>query len=181
MADPVVRRAARTAALFAVPAALVAGFVAYQVMVPDSGGPGADSASSTAPVATAPVEVPSTALAGRPALVCRALLARLPERLGSLTRRPVTAGSEQNAAYGDPAVTVACGVPGPTPPGGAQYLGINGLCWYSEPTGGGVTWSLQGREVPLVVTIPAGYTGQDLVDLAKPVRETIPEVAQVCR
>ena len=35
-----------------------------------------------------------------------------PATLRDLAARPVTAGPEQNAAYGDPPLTVACGVPG---------------------------------------------------------------------
>jgi hypothetical protein len=112
--------------------------------------------------------------------VCRALLAKLPERLGGLVRRPVSAGPEQNAAYGDPAVIVACGTTGPTPPAGAQYFAINGICWYVEDGPDVRTWVLQGREVPVVVTVPTARTGQDLVDLAVPVRDAVAEVTKVC-
>jgi hypothetical protein len=42
------------------------------------------------------------------------------------------------------------------------------------------TWVLQGREVPVVVKVPTAYTGQDLVDLAIPVRDAVAEVARVC-
>ncbi|MFC7763591.1 DUF3515 family protein [Catellatospora bangladeshensis] len=58
---------------------------------------------------TAPVAVPAPSLNARQTTVCRALLSQLPDRLQDLPRRDVTAGHEQNAAYGDPAVTVACG------------------------------------------------------------------------
>jgi hypothetical protein len=71
-------------------------------------------------------------------------------------------------------------VAGPTPPAGAQYLRINGLCWYAEEGPDAATWSLLEREVPLVVTVPVAYTAQDLVDLAKPVTETIPHTRPVC-
>jgi hypothetical protein len=181
MADPEIRRAARLAALIAVPAALVAGFVAFQILAPDDTPDGApDDVTGTGAAATSPVDVPAPSLAARPGTVCRALLAKLPDRLGDLARRPVTAGSEQNAAYGDPAVTIACGVPGPTPPDGAQYLQINGVCWYAEEGADAATWSLQEREVPLVVKVPKAYTAQDLVDLAKPVTDAIAQTTQVC-
>ena len=176
MSDPVTRRAARVAALIALPAALLAGVVAFRVLAgPDAGG-GAPS-----PAATSPVEVAAPSLTPRTATVCRALLAKLPATLGSLARRPVTAGAEQNAAYGDPADTLACGTAGPPPPAGAQYFAINGICWYAEDGRDARTWVLQGREVPLVVRVPTAYTGQDLVDLATPIRDSVAEVAQVCR
>jgi hypothetical protein len=177
MSDPVTRRAARLAALIALPAALLAGVVAFRALA----GGDAGSPPASRPAATSPVEVPAPSLNPRASTVCRALLAKLPDRLGELARRPVTGGAEQNAAYGDPAVTLACGTAGPTPPAGAQYFAINGICWYAEDGKDARTWVLQGREVPLVVRVPSAYTGQDLVDLATPIRDTIAEVAQVCR
>lgn len=176
MADPVTRRAARLAALIALPIALVAGVIAYRVL---AGHDPADTPPAAA--ATTPVEVPAPSLAARPTTVCRALLAKLPDQLGKLTRRPVTAGAEQNAAYGDPAVTLACGTVGPAPPAGAQFFAINGVCWYAEDGKDTRVWVLQGREVPVVVRVPTAYTGQDLVDLSKPIRDAVAETEQVCR
>jgi hypothetical protein len=167
------RGAARTAALVALPVALVAGILAYRLM--DRGA--ADRAGPRGAQATTPVEMPARPLADRPAAVCRALFARLPEKLGALPRRPVTTGPQQNAAYGDPPVTVACGAPGPSAPAGTQYLGINGVCWYADVAADDAVWSLAGREVPLVVTIPARYTGQNLVDLAEPIKAAVPPTA----
>lgn len=163
--------------MIALPVALLAGILAYRVL--DRGG--GDRAAPARPPATSPVEMPARPLADRPAAVCRALFARLPATLGALARRPVTAGPEQNAAYGDPAVTIACGAPGPSAPAGAQYLAVNGVCWYADVAVENAVWSLVGREVPVVVTIPARYTGQDLVDLAEPIRAAVPPAgAPVC-
>src|SRR5688500_7339881 len=158
MSDPVTRRAAKLAALIALPAALVAGVVTCRVLAPRD-----DGSTPSRPAATSAVEIAAPSLSPRASTVCRALLAKLPDRLGALARRPVTAGAEQNAAYGDPAVTLACGTTGPTPPAGAQYFAINGICWYAEDGKDERTWALQGREVPLVVRVPRAYTGQDLV------------------
>jgi hypothetical protein len=182
MTDSDIRRAARIAAIVAVPVAVLTGFVAFQIMSPDDPGNPSSTAESARPVPTTPVEMSAPPLADRAATVCRALFAKLPDRFGDLARRQVTAGPEQNAAYGDPPVTVACGVAGPTPPGGAQYFQIQGPCWYQDDTAtGSRRWSLQGREVPVLVTAPAGFLGEDLVDLAKPIMEAIPEVTQVCK
>jgi len=127
-------------------------------------------ASTTTASALAPIAMPAGATK-----------AKLPATLGDLTRRPVTAGAEQNAAYGDPPVTVACGSTGPAPPPDPQLFAINGICWYAEDGKDARTWVLQGREVPLVVRVPTAYTGQDLVDLSTPIRDAVAEVAQVCR
>jgi hypothetical protein len=108
------------------------------------------------------------------------MITRLPDRLGNLNRRPVSGGSALNAAYGEPPVTVTCGGPAPAVPTGSQYFAINGVCWYAQESADAAVWSLQGREVPLVVIMPNRYTGQDLVDLAAPITATIPETAHVC-
>ena len=181
MADAETRRAARIAAMVAIPVAVVAGVVAFQLMSPGNDAEPDSAAASPKPVPSTPVEMAAPPLADRPAAVCRALLSKLPDHFGDLPRRPVTAGPEQNAAYGEPAVTVACGAAAPTPPDGAQYFQIEGPCWYQDDPAGARRWSLQGREVPLVVMAPAGFLGQDLVDLAKPITEAIPEVKQVCK
>ena len=181
MVDSDTRRAARIAALVALPVAVVTGIVAFQLMSPDDPDEPGSTAASARPVPSTPVEMAAPPLADRPAAVCRALLSKLSDHFGDLPRRPVTAGPEQNAAYGEPPVTVACGTAGPTPPDGAQYIEIQGICWYQDDTDGKRRWSLQGREVPVVVTGPSGFLGQDLVDLAKPVSETVTEVKQVCK
>lgn len=181
MADQDTRRAARIAALVAIPVALAVGVVAFQLMSPDEpDGPGA-TAASPKPVPSTPVEMTAPPLSERAATVCRALFSKLPDHFGDLPRRPVTAGPEQNAAFGEPPVTVACGVAGPTPPDDAQYFQIEGPCWFQDDPAGKRRWTLQGREVPVVIMAPAGFLGQDLVDLARPILDTVPEVKQVCK
>ena len=181
MMEPDTRRAARIAALVAVPVAIVAGFVAFRIMSPDDPADPDNTAASARPVPSTPVEMTAPPLADRAARVCRALLSKMPDRFGDLARRPVTAGPEQNAAYGEPAVTVACGATAPAAPAGAQYFEIDGICWYQDDVPDARRWSVQGREVPLVVTVPTIHSGEDLVDLSKPVSEAIPQVAEVCK
>jgi hypothetical protein len=159
-----------------VPIAVLAGVLAFKVLEPG----GDRAAPAPRPQATSAVDVPAPALAERPATVCRELSARLPDRFGDLARRPVSGGDAQNAAYGDPPVRIACGAAGPAVPVGAQYFAINGVCWYAAPEPDATVWSLQGREVPVVVTVPSRYTGEDLVDLAGPITATIPETTRVC-
>jgi hypothetical protein len=181
MRDPSTRRAARLAALVALPVALVAGLLAYRLMdragvdPPGSAAPaGSRSPAPSSGGSTEPVEVTAPPLAAPAAQTCRALLAKLPDHLGNLRRRPVSAGPEQNAAYGDPPLLVACGARGPVVPPGAQYLEVNGICWYANPGSDAAVWSLVGRDVSLTVTMPAAYTGENLVDLAAPIAQTLP-------
>jgi hypothetical protein len=179
--DPVIRRAARVAALTAVPVALVAGFIVYRVLDnADSPGAAGGAGTPARPHSTAAVPMPARPLPPRPAEVCRTLSTRLPDRIGDLDRRPVTAAPDQNAAYGDPPVTLACGAPGPPVPTGAPFLEINGICWYAEKGPDAASWSLRGHEVSLVVTVPPRHTGQLLADLAKPISDAIPATGVGC-
>src|SRR5687767_15107454 len=103
MVDSTPRGAARTATLVALPLALVTGVAVYWLL----GGFRSEPAAQPArPQATTAVELAATPLGDRPAAVCRALFAKLAPTLGDLPRRPVTAGPEQNAAYGDPPVVL---------------------------------------------------------------------------
>jgi hypothetical protein len=168
---------ARLATLVALPVALVVGIVVYFGLKPSdtTHQPAAGSPAPSVAANSAPVTITASPLAGRPTLVCRALLARLPDRLGDLTRRPVTAGAEQNAAYGDPPVSLSCGVPGPSAAVDAQFLRLSGICWYASPAADDTVWSLLGREVPLRVNVPNRYEGQLLIGLSAAIGSSIAE------
>jgi len=169
------------AAGIALPTAVVAGLVAYWVLGGFGGGPGRPAASP-APQTTAPVTMPAPALPDRPATVCRALLSQLPETLRDRPRRPVTAGPEQNAAYGDPAITLACGAgTRPSVDPTATVYPLSGVCWYAEPGPAATTWTTLDREVPVTVTVPNRYDspGQWVIEFSGPVGVSIPAIASV--
>ncbi|WP_117211854.1 DUF3515 domain-containing protein [Allorhizocola rhizosphaerae] len=148
--DQAARSARRIATLIAIPLALLAGFVMFQLLKPRA-----------APVeqprvqSSAPVTMDAPALDERQTLVCRALLSQLPDEIRDLKQRPVTAGPEQNAAYGDPAITVACGTPKPEVALTDKVFDINGVCWHADPTS--TRWTTVDREVPITVAVPDSY------------------------
>lgn len=157
--DRSTRRAALIAAAVALPVTVaVAGFT-FASLAPDAEPTTTPSPSVTAarPQSTTPVEMAAVPLAERPATVCRALLSQLPPAVRDLPQRPVTAGAEQNAAYGDPALTVACGGTEPSFPATDGVWVVNGVCWYSRPEGGVTVLSTVDREVPVRVSVPAAY------------------------
>jgi hypothetical protein len=157
---------ARIATLAALPVALVAGLAAFWAL---GGFPGhADKPNAAAVPAEAPQLAPS------PATVCRALVAKLPDVLGGLNRRPVTAGAEQNAAFGDPPIVVSCGVPQPAVPQDAQLLGLSNVCWYPQEHPTETVWQTIDREVALRVVVPKAADGSWLVNLSAPIVETVP-------
>lgn len=187
MADPINRTAARIAVLIAVPLALLAGFGTFILLNGAAGDATHDPAASdsspnaTAPPVTTPVSTEVRALTEREELVCRALLAMLPGEVGGLTQRPVTAGAEQNAAYGDPAVTVACGTPkadyGPTD----QVWPVSGVCWFVEENAEATVLTTLDREVPVSVSVPADYEAplQQVAGFSGPIVESIRSAAEV--
>ena len=85
--------------------------------------------------------------------MCLAFIAALPVSLNGLPERHVSAGSEQNAAYGDPAVTAACGV----------------------PTSNSVTSG------PVAVTVPEEYAqpGQWTILFSDPLIQAMPSISDV--
>jgi hypothetical protein len=97
------------------------------------------------------------------AAVCRAVVDALPDRLPAGPRRPVSDGPDQNAAFGDPPVVLACGVPAVTPPSDATIIGLDGVCWYGRADGAGTVWTTLDRRVPLAVTVPGASAGSGQV------------------
>ncbi|MGV9767544.1 MULTISPECIES: DUF3515 family protein [Micromonospora] len=155
--DGATRRAALWATLVAVPVTVaVAGFT-FAKLAPES--PDAEPSASASPrvQSSAPVEMPAPALAERPTVLCRALMSQLPDSVRDLPQRPVTAGPEQNAAYGDPALTVACGgSPAQFPPTDEVWT-VNKVCWHAAEEAGGTVLTTVDRETPIRVRVPKSY------------------------
>ncbi|GAA4676730.1 DUF3515 family protein [Phytohabitans rumicis] len=164
--------------------ALVA-VVAFFAVRPDDDTPAAapspSPSASPAPRSTAPVQMAAPALSERAAVVCRALLSQLPNAVRDLRQRPVTAGSEQNAAYGDPAITVACGVPPTSYPPTDWVYPLNRVCWHSAQRAGATVWTTVDREVPVQVTVPGSYDqpGQWTLAFSDPVVASVPSIKDV--
>lgn len=109
--------------------------------------------------------------------VCDALVAALPDRVLDQTRRDTTAAL--TAAWGDPPITLSCGVA--TPPGltgTAQCFEVNDVGWYAEQGTGGYLFATIGRAVVVEVGVPAAYAPEAnaLVDLAAAITATVPEI-----
>lgn len=152
------RQAAVWATAVALPIALLSGLVAFFQLRPTNPATTTrPSASPPAPQSTTPVALPAPALSARQAVACRALINALPATIRDLRRRPITAGAKQNAAYGDPAITVRCGVPTPDWKPPADPYVINGVCWLPVESKTKVTLTTVDRETPVMVTVPKAY------------------------
>lgn len=176
VSDPSTRAVSRMAALIAVPVALAVGAVVFWQL---------DRATDPGPQlpkvqATGPVRMDAPALSDDATIACRALLSQLPDEIGDRPRRPVTAGSEQNAAYGDPAITLSCGTGAgsSTVPAMDDVSWLNGVCWYAAPDKTGTTWYTLDRVVPITVRIPAAYqrTAEWAIDFSAPIAGSVRSV-----
>jgi hypothetical protein len=108
-------------------------------------------------------------LSAHDAQACLALTSQLPGQVRNLPARKVSAGPEQNGAYGDPAITVQCGVTQPpmcetiTPgqkgcvPLDADLLVMNGVCWWGDDGPATKLFTTMDREVAVQVGVPASY------------------------
>ena len=129
-----------------------------------------------APAATGPVAVAvPTAQSAAITAACRRLSAALPASLGpDIARRPVTGDPDRTAAWGDPAITLTCGVGQPDqlePP-----LTIDRVAWVVTDTGPGQLWTTRSSGVPVAVAINDSYTaqGEIIVRLAAPLLASLP-------
>ncbi|WP_422738741.1 DUF3515 family protein [Micromonospora sp. WMMD729] len=156
--DRTVRGAALLATVIALPVTLLVAVLAFTKLAPDTPAAAPSPSASTARAqSSAPVEMAAPALAERPATVCRALLSQLPPTIRDLTQRPVTAGPEQNAAYGDPALTVACGGTEPAIPATDEVWVVNRVCWHPVEETDVTVLTTVDRETPVTLRVPRTY------------------------
>jgi hypothetical protein len=168
--DRTTRSAALWATVVAVPVAVLVGLLIFWRVVPSG------EAAQPGPSVTQPAVTPTTAvrmaapkLTAQTAQVCLAVTSQLPTKVRDLPARKVSAGPEQNAAYGEPAITVACGVPQPTlcervdgghagcVPLDATMLAMNGVCWYGADGPATDLFTTMDREVAVQVAVPSSY------------------------
>ena len=168
--DRTTRTAALWATAIAVPVAVLVGVLIFTHVIQRAEPSAEPSVAASAPVAvpSTPVRLAAPALSPRAKEVCLAVTSQLPNALRTLPARKVTAGPEQNAAYGEPPITVQCGVPQPpmcpTITGGpdcvpldTELLNMNGVCWYAKQVAVGNAFTTMDREIAVLVTVPSSY------------------------
>ena len=187
--DPATRGAALWATVIAVPVAVLVGLLVFWRIAPDSAttAEATPAPSVAASVPSTPVQMDAPRLDARTAQVCLAVTSQLPTHLRGLPPRKVSAGPEQNAAWGEPPITVACGVPQPAmcervdggAPGcvplDATMLDMNGVCWYAQDLPATDVFTTMDREVAVQVKVPGSYpqTGQWANEFSDAVVQTV--------
>jgi hypothetical protein len=102
---------------------------------------------------------------------CAAVLAGLPETVLDQPRRTVEPGV-LSAAWGDPTITLKCGVEKPPGLGDAsECFEVNGVGWFAEQAEGGYLFTTIGRSAYVQVGVPPDYAPEAtaLVDVAEAV------------
>jgi hypothetical protein len=118
------------------------------------------------------VPVPSP---GAARALCADLVAALPQRVDpGVERRPVAGDETVTAAWGDPPVTLQCGVPAPDRP--EEEFIVNDVLWTVRDIGPGFRWTTSGRELHVAVEVPDAYAnGAELVaPISDAVRAAVP-------
>ena len=120
----------------------------------------------------------------RAAAECEALTKAAPHSVDKQTRRSTTPDSPLTAAWGNPAITLRCGVPEPTilVPGSRNYdptaeeAYIDGVAWLIEKTGDGYRFTAAQRAVYIEVDVPSAYNPETgpLIDLSAAVIKAVP-------
>jgi hypothetical protein len=96
-----------------------------------------------------------------PAVVsaCSALVSSLPDELDTgVRRRPVTGDARRTAAWGDPAITLQCGVA--LPDQTLEPIVIDGLKLVTQKANGVITWTTFDRAVNVAIAVPTSYQEQ---------------------
>jgi uncharacterized protein DUF3515 len=167
--DRTTRSAALWATAIALPIAVLAGLLIFARLTPGDPPAARPAASTPAAVPSTPVPMTAPRLTATTARTCLALTSQLPATVRGLPGRRVTAGPEQNAAYGEPPITVACGAPQPTMceradgghagcvPLDVVLLQMNGVCWWGVNGPATDSFTTMDRAVAVRVTVPTSY------------------------
>ncbi|GAB3769552.1 hypothetical protein GCM10027600_24570 [Nocardioides ginsengisegetis] len=135
------------------------------------------------------VEVDGPSLGADDAAACDRLVAALPDTLAEQDRRTVTPADAPGAAWGDPAITLTCGVD--VPKGFDEFSSCevaNGVGWYVDPAtiddqSADVTLTAVGYRPIVRVEVPADYrpsgSAAVIAELAGPVRRSL-ELVKPC-
>ena len=121
-----------------------------------------------------PVPVPVPKVDEQVRRSCAALAAALPLEVDpGVKRRRVLGDEALTAAWGDPPVTLECGVPDPERP--PEPVTVNGVEWSVRDIGAGYRWTTRNLIVNVAVEIPDTYTnGAEIVNpLATPLLATL--------
>lgn len=108
---------------------------------------------------------------------CKAMVSALPKKNDGHSRRDTKPESSLTTAWGNPAITLACGV---SKPAGmkpdSKCWQVNGVGWYADKRSDDYRFTTIGRKAHVQVTVPNKQSPQAdaLVDLASAIKKHNP-------
>lgn len=137
------------------------------------------SAGDTGPVAVAAAPAPGAAGTN-----CKNLMTALPADLAGSPKREVIGSPPGVAAWGDPAITLRCGLPTPQELTCSAQLtqvsnanGQPGVLWLQLSEGGQTTYLAADRAVRIAVTMPEGAGTAVIQELSSVISGVLPSTA----
>ena len=124
------------------------------------------------------VDLDSPSLSGVAATQCADLAAARPASVAGAESRDVD-GSAVTLAWGDPPITLRCGVPEPSSlQPGSRCDTVERVDWFTTRTEDGYRFATIGRSTTVELFVHSEYdpAGDALVDVAAAVRRSIPSV-----
>jgi hypothetical protein len=125
-----------------------------------------------------PVDIAVPTPKGTARTICSDLISHTPDVVDGTDRREIAHPSPYVAAWGDPAITLSCGVAKPAGLNAAsECFEVNGVGWFSEKQPDGYRFTTIGRKAYAQVFVPDKYVPSDpLVDLSKAINDHLPVV-----
>jgi len=122
------------------------------------------------------VAVPTPAPTGPGAYACAALHGRLPDEVVGEKVVASHPNSDLTSAWGNPAITIRCGVQPPQVNPSEQVIAVDGVDWYPEKFSGGYRFTTVHRALFVEVNVPSSYAPEAdvLADLSPSVAANIP-------
>jgi len=112
--------------------------------------------------------------------VCRSLKDALPDTVAGQQERETTPNSTSTAAWGDPPITLRCGVDRPAAMQPTSSLtSVDGVAWLPEQLTHGYVFTTYGRDAYVEVTVPDDYApeGEVLTAFAEAVKDHDPKTS----
>lgn len=133
---------------------------------------------------TEPVAVPAAPSPGAAGKHCSALMSALPDQLGDNQRREAIGDPPGVAVWGDPVITLRCGLPTPAELTCSAALtqisnanGQPGVRWLELSEGGQTTYLAADRSVRIGLTVPDSAGSAAIQDISATISGVLPTTA----
>ena len=124
----------------------------------------------------AKVAVPVPTPNPKDAAICQKLTPTLPETVADQPKRKVADAPDLTAAWGNPPITVRCGVVKPSAlEHTSSLITVNGIDWFAEELSAGWRFTSMNTFVFVEVTVPNNYNPEAnaLVDLSASLKKIV--------